>query len=124
MQDQETAVEAADLKLGEGQKVTLTIRAADLCNLGAGPNVGSGETWQLDVVSQDELLNRLDAREVLLRQRFESIVQEMTETRNLLLKMDFDPPGKGWPAAAPKPKEAGLNRGKPRHLHKTCPQPI
>ena len=55
--EQEAFLEAPDLGLKEGQKVSLTIRAADLCNLGTGPNVASGENWQLDVVSEDELLN-------------------------------------------------------------------
>ncbi len=107
--DQETALEASELKLAEGQRLTLTIRAADLCNLGTGPNVGSGETWQLEVVTEAQLLTRLEARELLLRQRFEEIVQEMTETRNLLLKMDFSRPGKT--SSAPKPKEAGAEPG-------------
>ncbi len=111
VKDQQTALEAADLKLAEGQRLTLAIRAEDLCNLGDGPNVGSGETWQLDVVTEAQLLTRLEARELLLRQRFEEIVQEMTETRNLLLnlKMDFTPAGKA--NAAPKAKEAGAEPG-------------
>ena len=109
VKDSETALEVADLKLAEGQRLSLTIRAADLCDLGAGPNVGSGETWQLEVVTEAQLLTRLEARELLLRQRFEEIVQEMTETRNLLLKMDFSPPGKA--SSAPKPKEAGAEPG-------------
>ena len=75
-------------------------------HLGNGPNIGSGETWQLDVVSEDELVTRLEAQELLVKQRFEQIVEEMTETRNLLLKMDFTPPEKAvtrpqkpsWPA--------------------------
>jgi len=109
LKEQETSLEASDLKLAEGQKLTVTIRAADLCNLGAGPNVGSSESWQLDVVSDDQLLTRLEARELLLRQRFEPIVQEMSETRNLLLKMDFAPPDKG--STAPKAREAGAEPG-------------
>ncbi len=110
VKDQDTAVEASQLKLGEGQKLTLTIRAADLCDLGEGPNVGSGETWQLDVVTEAQLLTRLEARELLLRQRFEAIVEEMTETRNLLLNMAFSPPGKGG-QPTPKPKDAGAEPG-------------
>jgi hypothetical protein len=109
VKDQQTALEAAELKLAEGQRLTLAIRAADLCNLGDGPNVGSGETWQLEVVTEAQLLTRLEARELLLRQRFEEIVQEMTETRNLLLKMDFSPAGKA--STAPKPKQAGAEPG-------------
>ena len=86
------------------------MRAADLCTFGNGPNIGSGETWQLDVVSEDELVTRLEARELLVKQRFEAIVEEMTETRNLLLKMDFTPPEKAA-TAAPKAKPAGAEPG-------------
>jgi hypothetical protein len=110
VKDKDTGVEATDLKLAEGQKLTLTVRAADLCDLGEGPNVGSGESWQLEVVTEARLLTLLEARELLLRQRFEAIVQEMTETRSLLLKMGFDPPGKAA-APAPKVKEAGAEPG-------------
>ena len=31
----------------------------------------------------------LEARELVLRQRFEAIIQEVTETRDLLARMDF-----------------------------------
>ena len=116
VKDPAHGLEAAELKLAEGQKLTLTIRAADLCDLGAGPNVGSGETWQLDVVTEAQLLTRLEARELLLRQRFEDIVQEMTETRNLLLKMDFSPAGKAQ-LPAPKRKEAGAEPGEAADPH-------
>lgn len=106
----EADVKAADLSLTTGQQLTLTVRAADLCTFPGGPNVGNGETWQLDVVTQDELVTRLEARELLIKQRFEAIVDEMTETRNLLLKMDFTPPEKVG-AAAPKAKSAGAEPG-------------
>ena len=86
------------------------MRAADLCTFGDGPNIGSGEAWQLDVVPLDELVTRLEAQELLVKQRFEAIVEEMTETRDLLLKMDFTPPEKDGPAA-PKAKSAGAEPG-------------
>ena len=97
---------------GDGPKVSLTVQAADLCTLGNGPNIGSGETWQLDVVTEDQLITRLEAQELLVKQRFEAIIEEMTDTRNLLLKMDFTPPGKGA-TAAPKAKLAGAEPGEP-----------
>jgi hypothetical protein len=106
----EADVKASQLSLAMGQRLTLAVRAADLCTLGNGPNIGSGESWQLDVVSEDELVTRLEARELLVKQRFEAIVEEMTETRNLLLKMDFAPPKKGS-AAVPKAKLAGAEPG-------------
>ena len=103
-------VKASALSLVTGQRLTLMVRAADLCTFGNGPNIGSGESWQLDVVTQDELVTRLEARELLIKQRFEAIVDEVTETRNLLLKMDFTPPEKVG-TAAPKPKSAGAEPG-------------
>ena len=106
----EADVKASQLNLATGQRLTLTVRAADLCTFLGGPNVGSGESWQLDVVSEDELVTRLEARELLVKQRFEQIVEEVTETRNLLLKMDFSPPRKAG-AGAPKAKSAGAEPG-------------
>ena len=106
----EADVKASALSLTTGQHLTLAVRAADLCTFGNGPNIGSGESWQLDVVSEDELVTRLEARELLIKQRFEAIVDEMTETRNLLLKMDFTPPAKVG-AVVPKAKSAGAEPG-------------
>ena len=98
------------LNLATGQRLTLAVRAADLCTFAGGPNIGSSESWQLDVVSQDELVTRLEARELLIKQRFEAIVEEMAETRNLLLKMDFTPPQKAG-VGVPKVKPAGAEPG-------------
>jgi hypothetical protein len=107
------ALEARDLSVSRGQKLALAVKASDRCTLGKGPNVGTSETWVLDVVSPDELRAMLEARELVLRQRFEGIVQEVTETRDLLLRMDFAPPGgakDAAPKAAPK-KSAGAEPG-------------
>ena len=106
----EASVKAEQLSLATGQRLTLTVRAADLCTFGKGPNIGSGESWQLDVVSEDELVTRLEARELLVKQRFEAIVEEMAETRNLLLKMEFTPPEKAG-IAVPKAKLSGAEPG-------------
>jgi hypothetical protein len=83
------ALEARNLKIKPGQKLFLTVKAADLCSLGKGPNIGAGERWLLDVVTPDQLQMMLKARELVLRQRFEAIIQETTETRDLLARMDF-----------------------------------
>ncbi len=83
------ALEAADLELAVGQKLALMVKAADLYNLGGGPNVGSGDRWQLEVVTADQLRTMLEARELVLRQRFEQIIREATETRDLLARMEF-----------------------------------
>jgi hypothetical protein len=96
--------------LAIGERLTLAVRAADLCTFGNGPNIGSGETWQLDVVTDDELVTRLEAQELLVKQRFEAIVEEVTETRNLLMKMEFTSPEKTR-AATPATRPAGAEPG-------------
>jgi len=114
----EADVKASQLSLVTGQRLTLAVRAADVCTFGNGPNIGSGESWQLDVVSEDELVTRLEARELLIKQRFEAIVEEMIETRNLLLKMDFTPPERGV-IGVPKAKSAGAEPGeRPEEISK------
>jgi hypothetical protein len=113
VKEKEAYVEAAEMGLATGQHLTLAVRAADLCTFGNGPkgeNIGSGETWQLDVVSLDELLTRLEAQELLVKQRFEAIVEEVTDTRNLLLKMNFTPPEKAV-TASPNARPAGAEPG-------------
>jgi len=66
-------------------KLTLALKAADKYNLGgSGPNVGSGERYQLDVVTPEALLAMLESREIGLRRRFELIVQEVTQCRDLI----------------------------------------
>ena len=80
----DAALEVRELKLKPGQKLLLSVKAADLCTLGKGPNIGAGERWLLDVVTPDQLQIMLKARELVLRQRFEAIIQETTETRDLL----------------------------------------
>ena len=106
------ALEVRDLKLKPGQKLFLTVKAADLCNLGKGPNIGAGERWLLDVVTPDQLQMMLKARELVLRQRFEAIIQETTETRDLLVRMDFsNAKSSDDPAAESQDKET--KNGKP-----------
>jgi hypothetical protein len=85
----EAALEAGELGLKPGQKLLVSVKAADLCDLGSGPNVASSERWLLDVVTAEQLRAMLDARELALRQRFEQIKQEMTESRDGLARLEF-----------------------------------
>jgi hypothetical protein len=109
----EAALEARDLKVLRGQKLSLAVKAADACTLGQGPNVGSTETWGLDVVSPDELRTLLEARELVLRQRFEVIIQEVGQTRDLLLRMDFAKQGAGSKEQGAGSKERGAGSKEP-----------
>jgi len=75
------------LALQPGDKLTLTIKASDKYNLSLDKNVGAGDRYQLDVVTPDELLNMLDTRELGLRRRFEQIIEEITLTRDSLVRV-------------------------------------
>jgi len=87
------ALELADQKLVPGQKFTLSLQAADRYNLGKEPNIGVSQQWVLDVVTPEQLRAMLDARELVLRQRFEAILREQTETRDTLVRVEFSDAG-------------------------------
>ena len=57
--------------------------------------VSSRFYFQLDVVTPDELLRRLDRRELELRRRFEQIIDEMTQLRDTLARVANDRPDDG-----------------------------
>jgi len=84
------ALEVRELGLKVGDKLSLCVKAADLCELGRGPNVAAGERWLLEVVSPEQLRAMLEARELVLRQRFELILQEVTETRDILARLPLE----------------------------------
>jgi hypothetical protein len=109
------ALEVRDLALQPKQKFHLAVQAADGCALEGGPNVGSGQRYVLDVVTAEQLRSMLEARELMLRRRFETIVEEFTDTRNLLAGL-FAPPAK--PAAGQGEPEPGDDdaRGQPESL--------
>ncbi len=94
------------LTIKPGEKVILAIRASDKCDLGDGPNVGSSERHQLDVVLPEVLLARLDAREIGQRQRFEQIIEEMTKTRGDLVRVEVDLTSGDETPAGEEPEDA------------------
>ncbi|HOM17120.1 MAG TPA: hypothetical protein PLQ00_07310, partial [Thermoguttaceae bacterium] len=101
----EVAVEASELNIQPGQKLLLAVKAADRCDRQGGPNVGSSDRWMLDVVTPDQLRLMLEGRELTLRQRFEVILREVEETRELLTRMEFpSSASKGEPKPNPQPK--------------------
>jgi hypothetical protein len=78
------ALEVRDLELQPKQKLHVTVQAADTLALDGGPNVGSSQKYALDVVTPEQLRAMLEARELALRRRFETIIEELTNTRDLL----------------------------------------
>jgi hypothetical protein len=92
--------EVAALNLEPGQKLLVGAKAADNRAPPAAeqPNLGSGERFLLDVVRPDQLLALLETRELNLRQRFETVLQEVTDTRDSLIELEL---GKSDVQAAP-----------------------
>jgi hypothetical protein len=68
-------------------KLFLTVQAADKYNLAGDGHLGSGERYQLDVVTPDEFLSRLEVREIQLRRRFELTLDELGQMRDSLLRI-------------------------------------
>jgi hypothetical protein len=85
--------EKTGLEIKPGDKLFLAIKASDKFNLPtpdgsqSEPHVASGDRYQLDVVTPEELLAQLEVREVGLRRRFELIIDEMTQLRDSLLRV-------------------------------------
>lgn len=78
------AREHEPIELRPNDKLAVAIQAADRYDLEGNPNVGSGDRYQLDVVTPDALLTILESREIGIRRRFEQIIQEMTQARDFL----------------------------------------
>jgi len=86
---EDQAFEVRGLELQPGQKLLLAVRSSDNYALAEKPNESSSERFLLDVVSADELRRMLEARELNLRRRFESIIDEVADTRDSLGRIDL-----------------------------------
>lgn len=76
------AVAAAAVGAAVGDRLELTVSARDNCGLANGPQHSVTEPWSLRVVTPEALLAMLEAREVILRRRFESLLADMQQTRD------------------------------------------
>ena len=72
-------IQAASLPATVGEELELIISAKDHCGLAAGPQTSMTEPWRLRVVSPEVLLAMLEAREVILRRRFESLIADFQQ---------------------------------------------
>jgi hypothetical protein len=72
------------LALAPGRRVEVDVTATDGCTLAEGPNRATSETWSLDVVAPENLLALLEAREVILRRRYEAAIADLTQARDRL----------------------------------------
>ncbi len=71
------------LELKVGQKLSLSVIAEDADDL-SGPHFAQGEKYNFQIVSDEELLSQLYARELNLRQRFEQILIEIQRSQTEL----------------------------------------
>jgi len=76
------------LGLMPGQKLELSVTATDGCTLAGGPNVGASVPWSLDVVTPEALVAMLEAREIILRRRYESCIADLAQARGRLADGD------------------------------------
>jgi hypothetical protein len=79
--------EKTGLEIKPGDKLLLVAKASDRFDLAGEPHVASGDRYELDVVTPEQLLAQLEVREVGLRRRFELIIDEMTQMRDSLLRV-------------------------------------
>lgn len=70
------------LGLAAGRKLEVAVRATDGCTLDGEANAGTSDTWSLDVVTPEALVAMLEAREIILRRRYESCVADFTQARD------------------------------------------
>jgi len=92
-------VELESLAIPTGATLTIQVVARDGCTLPGGPNEGRSDAWSLDVVSPEALMAMLEAREILLRRRFESVVSDLTLARERLAAGDAPQPTSATTAA-------------------------
>jgi len=79
--------EKSGLEIKPGDKLMLAVKAADKFDLAGDPHIATGDRYQLDVVTPEDLLAQLEVREIGLRRRFELIIDEMTQMRDSLLRV-------------------------------------
>jgi hypothetical protein len=100
------SLDARTLALKPGQKLALSVKAEDRFDLTGRSNVGTSDRWLLDVVTPDQLRTMLQSRELVLRQRFESVIKDVTDVRDSLARVDFSPPAQSPKPEAPKTEAA------------------
>lgn len=93
------------LRLAPGDRLSLIVKAEDRFDLNGEPaHVGLGDRHELDVVTPEELLRRLEIEEASYRKLLEQTIEELTLTRDSLVRVKFD--GLGASSAGEEPGDA------------------
>ncbi|HBP83194.1 MAG TPA: hypothetical protein DD662_11855, partial [Planctomycetaceae bacterium] len=78
-------IESTSLPAKVGDELELVVSAKDQCALAGGPQTSVTEPWRLRVVPPEVLLAMLEAREVILRRRFESLIADFQQKRDRIV---------------------------------------
>ncbi|MCE2726214.1 MAG: hypothetical protein LW698_05470 [Planctomycetaceae bacterium] len=79
-------VEVEPLGLVPGMRLAVTVAASDACTLDGGPQIGTSDTWTLDVVTPEAMQAMLEAREIVLRRRYEAAIEDFAQGRERLTR--------------------------------------
>ncbi len=77
------------MTLAVDSSIVLSVKASDEYDLAESANVGQSDRYELEIVSANQLIALLEARELGLRRRFEQIILELRETRDSLHRVQF-----------------------------------
>ena len=77
------------VELKPGQKLLLAVKTSDSYALADAPHEGSSQRFLLDVVTPEQLRTILESKELNLRRRFESILEEATGSRDALGELEL-----------------------------------
>lgn len=80
----DAALELREMGLKPGQKISIGLKSRDNFALADAPHDAAGERYVLDVVTAEDLLQLLQTRELQLRRRFETLLDEATGLRDSL----------------------------------------
>ncbi|MEM7477039.1 MAG: hypothetical protein AAF483_18805 [Planctomycetota bacterium] len=107
--DLKQLAEEQGFSLEPGDTLGLQVSASDYFDLDSTPHLGQGQSKQLNVVTDDELLVILDRKELELRQRLEQIILELEQLKGSLKQLDLS-----GPAANAEIQAAGTVAATPR----------
>jgi len=74
------------LGLSPGGRIEVSVVARDRCTLDGEPQSGRSETWTLDLVTPEQLQSLLEAREIVLRRRYEAAIEDLSQARERLVQ--------------------------------------